>query len=353
MSGGRVELGLGAGWYEAEHQAYAIPFPSARRALRAAGGAARHHHRPVGARPSASSSTSRASTTRSTASPALPKPAQRPAADHHRRRRAQAHAPPGRHLRRRVQPPVRAGRALHHPDRPGRARRATTIGRDPGHDDLLGRAGGVLRRRRGRGAAPGRGHRPPARRAAHERRRRHARRGGGHAAAVGRSGRDAASTSRCSTSSDLDHLDSWPRRSSPMSEAPPAPHGRWIVVADTAVRSVTSTASATAADRCRRSASAQRAVRRPRARSCLLASARSQPARSTDVRASSRRNSCQLARRSSSTPSRTAQPGSRSWAQSGNRHAVGQLLDVGEGAGQAVARRRRTTARPSGSRACR
>jgi F420-dependent oxidoreductase-like protein len=27
MSGGRVELGLGAGWYEAEHQAYAIPFP--------------------------------------------------------------------------------------------------------------------------------------------------------------------------------------------------------------------------------------------------------------------------------------------------------------------------------------
>ncbi len=27
MSGGRVELGLGAGWYEAEHQAAAIPFP--------------------------------------------------------------------------------------------------------------------------------------------------------------------------------------------------------------------------------------------------------------------------------------------------------------------------------------
>jgi F420-dependent oxidoreductase-like protein len=27
MSGGRVELGLGAGWYEAEHKAYAIPFP--------------------------------------------------------------------------------------------------------------------------------------------------------------------------------------------------------------------------------------------------------------------------------------------------------------------------------------
>src|SRR5215469_9336493 len=27
MSGGRVELGLGAGWYEAEHAAYGVPFP--------------------------------------------------------------------------------------------------------------------------------------------------------------------------------------------------------------------------------------------------------------------------------------------------------------------------------------
>jgi F420-dependent oxidoreductase-like protein len=27
MSGGRVELGVGAGWYEAEHRAYGIPFP--------------------------------------------------------------------------------------------------------------------------------------------------------------------------------------------------------------------------------------------------------------------------------------------------------------------------------------
>ena len=30
MSGGRVELGLGAGWYEAEHAAYGIPFPGTR-----------------------------------------------------------------------------------------------------------------------------------------------------------------------------------------------------------------------------------------------------------------------------------------------------------------------------------
>jgi len=28
MSGGRVELGLGAGWYEAEHRMYGIPFPA-------------------------------------------------------------------------------------------------------------------------------------------------------------------------------------------------------------------------------------------------------------------------------------------------------------------------------------
>src|SRR5512139_3210914 len=30
MSGGRVELGLGAGWFEAEHTAYGIPFPDVR-----------------------------------------------------------------------------------------------------------------------------------------------------------------------------------------------------------------------------------------------------------------------------------------------------------------------------------
>ncbi|MBB4932191.1 F420-dependent oxidoreductase-like protein [Lipingzhangella halophila] len=31
MSGGRVEFGLGAGWYEAEHLAYGIPFPATAR----------------------------------------------------------------------------------------------------------------------------------------------------------------------------------------------------------------------------------------------------------------------------------------------------------------------------------
>jgi alkanesulfonate monooxygenase len=30
MSGGRIELGLGAGWYESEHSAYGVPFPDVR-----------------------------------------------------------------------------------------------------------------------------------------------------------------------------------------------------------------------------------------------------------------------------------------------------------------------------------
>jgi F420-dependent oxidoreductase-like protein len=30
MSGGRVELGIGAGWFEAEHRAYGVPFPETR-----------------------------------------------------------------------------------------------------------------------------------------------------------------------------------------------------------------------------------------------------------------------------------------------------------------------------------
>src|SRR5580692_9527085 len=28
MSGGRIEIGLGAGWYEEEHSSYGIPFPA-------------------------------------------------------------------------------------------------------------------------------------------------------------------------------------------------------------------------------------------------------------------------------------------------------------------------------------
>ena len=48
MSGGRVELGLGAGWFERGARGLRHPVPAARRALRPARGAARRRHRPVG-----------------------------------------------------------------------------------------------------------------------------------------------------------------------------------------------------------------------------------------------------------------------------------------------------------------
>ena len=47
MSGGRVELGIGAGWYDGEHAPTASRSRHGR-ALRPARGAAGHHHRPVG-----------------------------------------------------------------------------------------------------------------------------------------------------------------------------------------------------------------------------------------------------------------------------------------------------------------
>ncbi len=63
MSGGRVELGLGTGWFAEEHEAYGIPFPP--QAVRPARGAARDRHRPLVRPRPASASTSPASTTRS------------------------------------------------------------------------------------------------------------------------------------------------------------------------------------------------------------------------------------------------------------------------------------------------
>ena len=104
MSGGRVELGLGAGWYEAEHTAYGIPFP------------------PLGQRferleeqlaivtglwgtPDGETFTFEGDHYRGGRQPG---PAQAGAAagsaDHHRRAAGRdADPPPGRHLRRRVQ----------------------------------------------------------------------------------------------------------------------------------------------------------------------------------------------------------------------------------------------------------
>ena len=48
MSGGRIELGLGAGWYEAEHTAYGVPFPPLGERFDILDRAARDHHRAVG-----------------------------------------------------------------------------------------------------------------------------------------------------------------------------------------------------------------------------------------------------------------------------------------------------------------
>ena len=104
MSGGRVELGLGAGWYEAEHTAYGIPFPPVGRALRASRGAAGPDHRAVGdARRGHLHPGGRPLPDGRQPGPAQADPAAR-AADHRGRARGEAHPPVGRHLRRRVQP---------------------------------------------------------------------------------------------------------------------------------------------------------------------------------------------------------------------------------------------------------
>jgi alkanesulfonate monooxygenase SsuD/methylene tetrahydromethanopterin reductase-like flavin-dependent oxidoreductase (luciferase family) len=106
MSGGRIELGLGAGWYDGEHTAYGIPFPPLGERFERleeqfailtglwdhAGGRdllLRRAALPIEGQPG----------------PAQAGAAAAPAA-HRRRRRAEADAPPGRHLRRRVQPAV-------------------------------------------------------------------------------------------------------------------------------------------------------------------------------------------------------------------------------------------------------
>ena len=122
MSGGRVELGLGTGWYEGEHTAYGIPFPplgerferleeqlailtgtmgdAGRREL-----LLRRDALPAGGQPG----------------PAQAAPATPSAADPGRRRR-QTHAPPRGHLRRRVQRALSRGGRHAGPVRPGARR---------------------------------------------------------------------------------------------------------------------------------------------------------------------------------------------------------------------------------------
>ena len=74
MSGGRVELGLGTGWFEAEHRAYGIPFPAKRFGLLR--GAAGDRDRACGPPRSARRSTSPGEHYTLSGAPALPKPRQ-------------------------------------------------------------------------------------------------------------------------------------------------------------------------------------------------------------------------------------------------------------------------------------
>ena len=208
MSGGRVELGLGAGWYEHEHQAYAIPFPPLgerfdrlEEQLAVITGL---WSTPVGERFSYDGAHYR-----STDSPALPKPVQAGGVPIIIGGGGPKRTPGARRpVRRRVQHAVRADRAVRRAARAGRATPCAAIGRDPASITLLRppswpasaptrpstRAG----RRRSAGT-------PDELRA--QRRRRHARRGRRDAASAGTRPAPSASTCRCSTSSDLDHLD--------------------------------------------------------------------------------------------------------------------------------------------------
>ena len=124
MSGGRVELGIGTGWFEAEHAAYGIPFP------------------PLGERFDRLEEQlaivtglweTAAGETFSFDGQALPAdglaraaeagPAAAPAG-HHRRRRPEPHAAAGRQVRRRVQRAVPFRGRIRRPCSPGSARRA-------------------------------------------------------------------------------------------------------------------------------------------------------------------------------------------------------------------------------------
>ncbi len=125
MSGGRVELGLGAGWYESEHTAYGIPFPPVVERferleeqlalITGLWGTPDGVHLHLGGPPLPGGG--------------QPGPAQAGAAaraaDHRGRARRQAHAPAGRHLRRRVQPGLLVPGGDRHPVRTGPSRRAS------------------------------------------------------------------------------------------------------------------------------------------------------------------------------------------------------------------------------------
>ena len=218
MSGGRVELGIGAGWFEAEHTAYGIPFP------------------PLGERFDRSRSSSRSSPGCGGPRPGRPfdfdgqpLPGRRLArrcpsrcsaggipiiiggAGKKRTPRA------GRPVRQRVQRAVQLGRGQRAAVR--RRPRGLRGGRPrPVVPGLQLGAGAVRRQGRGRGRPPGRGDRPRRRRAAGARRRRHARRGGRRPGPRTPRPARSGSTCRCSTSPTSTTSTWWPPRSRPSSD---------------------------------------------------------------------------------------------------------------------------------------
>ena len=132
MSGGRVELGLGTGWYDGEHTAYGIPFPALgerfERLEEQLAILTGLWATPVGEKFSFSGTHYTLAD-----SPALPKPlpATPSAADPGRRRR-QTHAPTRRCLRRRVQRALSRGGRYAGPVHPGaRGLRAPTTATRP------------------------------------------------------------------------------------------------------------------------------------------------------------------------------------------------------------------------------
>ncbi len=149
MSGGRVELGLGAGWFEAEHQAYAIPFPPLGERFDRLTEQLRYPHRPVDDTRRRDVRLHRNALHRAGLPGAAQTRAVTASADHHRRRRPQAHPALAAKFAAEfnipfvdldtLEDPIRAGRASASP-RPGGL----------GLPDLLGGVRAVRRARRRR-----------------------------------------------------------------------------------------------------------------------------------------------------------------------------------------------------------
>ena len=214
MSQGRLEVGLGAGWYEAEHVAYGLPVPRPGAALRPARGPAgdtawsMDHRGPAGVFEREGLTCTRPDASRLV--PAGPAP---PSTDRDRRTRRPAEQPAGRHLRRRVQHLVRDCQtpcATAH-DSVRKACEAPATG--PGVGGLFHRPGHLLRVQRKRDIPASVGHRPGRRRVAPKRAHRDTGRGSRQNLGLHRGRAPSGFTSRSSTSPTWTTSVCWPRRS--------------------------------------------------------------------------------------------------------------------------------------------